>query len=530
MIPMRDGVQLKTIIYRPETNQKFPALLCRTPYGSSGFNNKEQCTYFAEHEYAVIYQNSRGKFGSEGTWKPYDNEIRDGEDTINWIIKQPWSNGKVGTFGRSYPGYTQIACGLTGNPHLLAMCPDAAPYPLIPSTNHTGGTLQFLQVVLWATYTAGIKLNPLREFDWNKLLKKLPVISILDKTGIDTTFYKDCINNYLCKRMDFLNIIKSKNIKAANLCITGWYDHITPDVLDYYSWISKQKKLQHRLIIGPWDHSSTGLEGDKNLVPQVETVYEVENVEVIRWMNRWLKNGSLEEDPVRIFIMGENVWREEKEWPLSRTEYTPFYLHSKGYLSTTIPEDEPFDNFAYNPSNPVPTIGGCNSGPSPLAGISRGPFDQSQLEKREDVLVYKTEALKKEIEITGYIKVVLYASSSVRDTDFTAKLTDVYPDGRSIIIQDGIVRAKFRESFEKESLLKPGKIYKFEIDLWATSYLFKKEHRINMDISSSNFPRFDRNLNTGENNELGVHFTRALQKVYHDKKHPSHILLPVIPR
>ena len=543
MIPMRDGVKLKTYICLPKGDAPFPALLARTSYGASSSG-----TYYASRGYAVLMQDCRGRFGSEGKWDPYTNDPKDGYDAIDWIVSQPWSNGKVGTYGASYLGYTQIAAGFKKHPNHLAMAPRAAPYPPIPSLEHTGGAFQFAQVFLWGSYVSGQRATNLANYDWLALMKKLPVISMLDDTDIDTTIFKSLMQDRWKRHNSFIEKVEDFNkVGAATFCSTGWYDHITPDVLDYYAGISVTDKnnprfKRHRLTIGPWDHSGNGNPlGLLDFDPAAKTISAAEQIDVLRWMDHWLKDadtGWNSELPIRIFIMGANKWRYEEEWPLARTKYTPLYLHSRGNansssgdgtLSIARPDAESADTFVYDPDNPVPTIGGCNSGPCAHAKLTRGPYDQAPVEARKDVLVYMTDLLESAMEVTGLIKVILYASSSAVDTDFTAKLVDVHPNGQSLNLQDGIIRARYRESFLSEKMMKPGEIYKFEIDLWATGNLFKPGHRIGVEISSSNFPRFNRNLNTGENNETTADFVKATQTIYHNKENPSHILLPVIP-
>jgi putative CocE/NonD family hydrolase len=266
-----------------------------------------------------------------------------------------------------------------------------------------------------------------------------------------------------------------------------------------------------------------------------ESVVNLREIQT-KWFDHWLKNvstGADEWPPVRIFVMGRNEWRDEQEWPLERTKYTRYYFHSQGSantlngdgkLSTAIPADEPADRFVYDPNDPVPTLGGCN-----LIGCPAGPRDQTEAEKRSDVLLFTSDELKAELEVTGPIKVILYAASSAPDTDWTGKLVDVHPDGRVFNLCDGIIRARYCDSQDNPSLIQPGKTYRYGIDLWVTSNAFLPSHKIRVEISSSNFPRFDRNLNTPEPVGTGTKMLKATQIVYHDREHPSHILLPVIP-
>jgi putative CocE/NonD family hydrolase len=288
--------------------------------------------------------------------------------------------------------------------------------------------------------------------------------------------------------------------------------------------------------MGPWAHgiSRDGKVGDLNFGKQ--STIEFRDMQT-KWFDYWMKGEQTRADEwpaFRIFVMGRNEWRDEQEWPLERTEYTPYYFHSKGSantatgdgtLSTAEPSDEPSDKFVYDPNDPVPTLGGCN-----LVGCPMGPRDQTEAEKRDDVLVFTSETLKSEVEVTGPVKVILYAATTAKDTDWTAKLVDVHPDGKPYNLCDGILRARYRDSKDKPSLIQPGEICRYEIDLWVTSNAFQPGHKIRVEISSSNFPRFDRNLNTGEPFATGTKWIKATQTIYHDEEHPSHVLLPVIPR
>jgi putative CocE/NonD family hydrolase len=285
------------------------------------------------------------------------------------------------------------------------------------------------------------------------------------------------------------------------------------------------------MVVGPWPHGVTRKVGEIDFGKEANLN---ERYLQSNWFDHWLKGKGTDIDnwaPLRIFVMGTKKWRNEYEWPLARTKFTPYYFHSNGNantaagdgtLSTQKPVGEPADEYVYDPANPVPTKGGCN------LTIAAGPFDQRENEKRDDVLVFTTDVLTDDLEVTGPVKTVLYAASSATDTDLTAKLVDVYPDGRAMNICDGIIRARYRNQGKAE-LIEPNKTYRYEIDLWPTSNVFLKGHRVRVEISSSNFPRFDRNPNTGHKFGADAEIIKANQEIYHDQLHPSHILLPVIP-
>jgi putative CocE/NonD family hydrolase len=325
--------------------------------------------------------------------------------------------------------------------------------------------------------------------------------------------------------------------------VTSWYDFVQGGTLAHYEAVrdhamTPEARANQRLLIGPWAHifpytvpTSRGT-GDIDFGPAAKIeLHEIQ----LRWFDYWLKgmrSGILDEAPVKIFVMGENQWRDEREWPLARTRYTPWYLHSgggansdhgDGRLSPKPPAEEPTDRFVYDPDDPVATCGGNT------LIISTGVQDQRPLEARRDVLVYTSEPLDAPLEVTGPIIVKLFAASNAVDTDFTAKLVDVRPDGYAQNIADGIIRARYRESTLRPMPLTPGTVYEFTIDLWATSHVFFAGHRLRIDIASSNFPRFDRNLNTGEDQATGTRRVKAEQTIFHDAPRPSHVILPIIP-
>jgi putative CocE/NonD family hydrolase len=331
------------------------------------------------------------------------------------------------------------------------------------------------------------------------------------------------------------------NAPAYNM--GGWFDLYSKATFDNWNELrlhgGSQEARQSQLIMGPWPHALSLSRVTGQVDFGADSMVDLD-AEELRWFDYWLKgeqNGILDEPPLRLFIMGRNEWRNEHEWPLARTEWQPWYFHSgggantlngDGALSASAPTDEATDGFVYDPTAPVPTLGGNNCCSPHI--VPWGPYDQQNIEMRQDVLCYTSEPLQSDLEVTGPIKVVLYAATDQQDTDWTAKLVDVHPDGRAFSLCDGIVRARFREGRESSSLIQAGKIYQYEIDLWVLGNVFLKGHSLRVEISSSNFPRFDRNLNTGgENNGLEDRWEIARQTVHHSSAYPSHILLPVIP-
>jgi putative CocE/NonD family hydrolase len=337
---------------------------------------------------------------------------------------------------------------------------------------------------------------------------------------------------------------KTHEVSVPIFHVASWYDGFLEGGLHYYSGVRRhgltpEARSAQRLLVGPWPHlypydSPTSMVGELDLGPQAQI--RLGNL-MVQWFDHWLKgidNGITEEKPVSIFVMGDNEWRGEDEWPLARTRYTPFYFHSQGKantlngdgtLSRIPPQTERNDSYVYDPNDPAPTIGGSLLGPNPT-----GPRDQRPIEARQDVLVYTSEPLTDDLEITGPITVKLFAASDALDTDFTAKLVDVWPNGYAQNLQDGIIRARYRNSPTHPTPIVPGEPSGYTIDLWATSHVVKPGHRIRVEISSSNFPHYDRNLNTGGPLFKEDSFKRATQTILHDGAHPSHILLPIIPR
>lgn len=571
MVPMRDGVRLATDVLRPDGPGLFPVLVTRGPYGKGGYlNNPDHSVwFFAEHGYVVVNQDCRARFQSEGdSYQPLFQEGNDGYDTVEWAARQPWSNGRVGTTGQSYLGatqYTLAACNPLP-PHLQVMAPVSASSDFYQSwAYHTGGAMEWGWMVPYAIFKGRNTLTrlgrddllpqmdeyvlpadnfaqPLRE-DW---YHHLPLRDWIGRLKEAAPYFDQYMDNQRDGPYWWpINLLRHvESITVPMLHVSSWYDIFLEGALNAYQAIGKNggselARQSQRLLVGPWAHirpyttpTSQGT-GDIDFGPEASIQL---HDHLLRWFDYWLKDtgaGVMDEPPVFIFVMGENRWRHENEWPLARTHYTRFYLHADspantrqgaGTLSTAPPWEEPPDSYVYDPADPVPTRGGNT------LIIPQGVADQGSVEDRQDVLVYTSETLIQEMEITGPIKVRLFAASSAPDTDFTAKLVDVRPDGYAHNLQDGIIRASCRYSVAQPSPIKPGHVYEYEIDLWSTSHVLRPGHRLRLEISSSNFPRFDRNPNTGAPLGQDSRLAVANQTVYHSAAHPSHILLPIIPR
>ena len=545
-IPMCDGIELSANIFLPKAEGKFPVILIRSPYGK-GNEKHGDGLYYAGRGYVVVSQDCRGKGTSKGVWEPFANERNDGIDTQQWLLEQPWCNGSIGTAGGSYVGFTQWITAPNAGEHLKAM------FPIVPLVDTYGdgvyidGALNLALMMGWGSMVAlrpgeQVVIYTWREQDWNKAFRTLPLGEWDRALGRKVQYLRDWVAHPHFDEYWAARGVRNQwqDITVPSCSVGGWYDIFSRSVIEHVNAVRAKSRSQdarkhQHLVMGPWAHgiSQDGRVGDLNFGK--ESVIDLREMQT-KWFDYWLKGhktGADEWPAFRIFVMGRNQWRDEQQWPLERTKYTPYYFHSEGAantaggngkLSTAKPSSEPIDEYVYDPNDPVPTAGGCN-----LVGCPAGPRDQVEVEKRNDVLVFTSEELKTELEVTGPVKVVLYAASTAKDTDFTAKLLDVHPDGRPFNLCDGIVRASYRDSISEPSLIQPGKVYRYEIDLWVTSNVFLPGHKIRVEISSSNFPRFDRNLNTGEPFGTGTGFIKATQSIYHDEKHPSHILLPVIP-
>ena len=538
MIKMRDGVRLQNFVYLPEDEGPFPALLARCMYGADRL--VDNAKFWTQKGYAVLLQNIRGRHGSEGEPVGRNDCPEDGYDTMEWMVAQKWCNERIGTFGRSALARVQIATAFLAHPAHLAMSPVVLPYGMM---SRLGGAVMFSQIPQWMYYAqSGPELNPFENVEWMPHLFKLPVTSVLDDLGGPLDQYREIVKNaHQNYRSDPVRPDKFKALKTSNLMITGWYDHCATGPVDFFmqtmAYASEEQKRNTHLVIGPWDHSADGdAAGEYDFGPDADLDYVAIEAD---FFEHHLKGNPLPKPPapVKLFVMGRNKWRDENEWPLSRAEDTKFYLHSngdvrgawvRGSLSMRPPEEETQDHFTYDPADPVPTWGGANSAPARVLPMKRGARDQRITLYRKDVLTYYSDPLEAPIEVTGMLKFVLYASTSAKDTDFTAKLMDVTPGGNARLLSDGVVRARFRNGLNSPQFIEPGKVYRYVIDLWFTSNEFQTGHRMALAISSSNFPRINRNLNTGGDNECDSDFIIAEQTIFHDTRFPSHLILPIV--
>jgi putative CocE/NonD family hydrolase len=538
-VKMRDGVELSADIYRPDMGDRFPVILSRTPYNKNGERPLKFGNYFASHGYIYVEMDVRGRGDSDGIFVPYRNDGIDGYDAVEWCAKQPWSNGRVGTIGGSYLGRIQFLTATQQPPHLVTMI--AMVTPSDPFVEFPTG-LPIPMNISWQHYTAGRMNQNIDAVDWSVIHLHLPIYTMDEAAGRPNPFWKEMIEH---ARLDewwepLCYQDKYDRVLVPVLHVSGWYDDEqigTP--LNFIGMATQGKteeiRRSQKLLMGPWPHGILRAEqrlGEIDFGPTA--VIDLEGY-FLRWFDCWLKeidNGIADEPPVRIFVMGENRWIDENEWPLARTRWTSYYLHSggranslfgDGRLSTDKPADEPTDGYTYDPDDPVPFI------TDPEFKQIGGPDDYRPVERRDDVLVYTGGVLEEDITICGPIRVKLYAASSAADTDFMAKLIDVWPNGFAQRLTDGMVRARFREGMDRPAPIEKEKIYPYDIDLWNTCQMFKKGHRIRLEITSSAFPKYDRNPNTGEKLGRTTRMQIAEQTIYHDGAHPSHVILPVIP-
>jgi putative CocE/NonD family hydrolase len=558
-VKMRDGIILRADVYRLDTPEPLPVLLQRTPYGKA-FTQTTFALMAAERGYAVVNQDTRGRWASEGDGYPLVHEKYDGYDTVEWAAQQLWSNGKVGMFGLSYMGYTQFTAAVTHPPSLRTIIPNVT-FCDAHSIAFRGGALALGIGVSWnllAEASMAIMQHPGTDEEKGRLMGQL--IAAVDGMSLGLSFSHlplntmpligcdgliPCLTDWISHPTsdDYWHRLNCshEDITIPVFHIGGWYDIFIDSTIRDFCSIRDSGNPHQKLLVGPWVHGSYDARvGEVDFGLQASDFILVPDEMQLRWFDYWLKgveNGVMQEPSVRIFVMGDNCWRSENEWPFARTQYTRYYLHSggaanslagDGTLTTEAPSDEPVDAFVYDPRNPVPTCGGglcCWQ-----AALPSGAYDQREVETRPDVLVYTTLILEHDVEVTGPLKVHLWAATNAPDTDFTAKLVDVSPCGYARNIQDGIIRARYCNSLTQAEPIQPGEIYEYTIDLGATSNVFKAGHRIRLEISSSNFPRFDRNLNTGHAIGDDTSMRTALQTILHNAEYPSHIIMPIIPR
>jgi putative CocE/NonD family hydrolase len=553
----RDGVTLRADLYWSAAAGKYPTLLQRTPYNKD--NTAEFARKAAARGYFVVVQDVRGRYTSDGDWYVFRHESEDGYDAVEWAASLPQSNGKVGMFGGSYVGATQMLAAIAHPPHLAGICPVVTASNYHENWTYQGGAFEQWFDESWTSGLAQDTLNRAIRDNTNALvgstvlpLDHYPVFNIPAPrnaavlTGRLAPYFLDWLahptyDDYWKQWSIDENFDK---IQVPALTIAAWYDIFQGGSLRNYLGMKEHAgneaaRAGQRLLVTIGGHAGGGRHiGDVDFGPAAAEFDE--NDLTLDWYD-YLFLGKQNQfadaaKPVRIFVMGVNEWRNEESWPLKRAKETRYLLESAGkansasgdgVLTTASAHAEPSDSYIYDPANPVPTVGGplCCDG----THLPAGPRDQKEVEARQDVLVYSTPPLEENIEVTGPVSLDLFAKSSAVDTDFTAKLVDVAPDGVAHNLTEGILRARFRESTTGEPKpITPGEVYEYKIDLWSTSNVFLKGHRIRLEVSSSNFPRFDRDLNTGKDDATDAEIVKATNTVLHDAAHPSALILPVV--
>lgn len=550
-IPMRDGVNLYADVYRPVGKGRYPVIVGRTPYSTERHatpayrypNAYEAPLFFSRRGYVFVYQDTRGRHESEGQWEPFRNEILDGYDTIEWAAEQPWSNGKVGMQGVSYEGTVQWLAAMAAPPHLVTIVPSVASTSIYHNWITSNGAWRLSFNLDWGAIRMESrvmqnllphsKVGGPTTISLATILGHLPITGMQSLAGRNAAFFKDWIAHP--DYDEYWQVIDAEEafnrIGIPVLNFGGWFDLFRQGTLHGYTGMRARGRTAiarngTSLVIGPWGHFPSRRVG---LLDFGEAAFVDQNALALEWFDYWLKgidNGVGDRSPVRVFVMGADEWRDEDDFPPARARFCKLYLHSGGRANTLLgdgrlywepPDGDPApDRYVYDPEYPAGAGGGGTGG-----------TDQRLVEERDDVLVYTSDPLTDSLEVIGPLEVTLYASSNAPDTDFVVRLVDVQLDGRAISIAEGILRARYRESTTWPTSLKPESIYPMSINLAGTAIVFRKGHRIRVDITSSAFPAFDRHPNTSHPFGTSPEITSAVQAAYHTAQYPSHIILPV---
>lgn len=545
-IPMRDGVVLYADVYRPERDGRFPTIVVRTPYGVQRENVgvHDRLIQLAKMGYAVVNTDVRGRYESDGAWDPFRFEAKDGYDVVEWAAKQAWSSGKVATQGGSYLGHVQWATLGEQPPSLVAAFPAVASTNLYANWITQGGAFHLAFNFGWGVvrmpyrimqpqwYFTGPDAAP--ELRYEGLLKHLP-LETMDERAFNhpVKHWRDWLahESYDAYWKAVSDEEKFAKVTVPVMTQGGWFDIFLPGTINGFVGVRKHGANERarsltRMVIGPWGHGPTRKYGDLDFGPDADrTLFQYEQ----RWHDFHMKgigNGVDSEAPVQIFYMGANKWRGEQDWPVPGTQFTRWHLQPGGGLAPAAPTGSDVSTtYRYDPNDPVPTTGGNNCCGSPTIA---GPVDQKPLDDRKDIVRFTSDVLKAPVTIAGPVSMDLHATTDGRDTDWMVKLIDVHPDGKAYPMAEGILRARFREGLDKPQLLTPGQAYRYTVDLVGTAVVFQPGHRIRVDITSSNFPQFDRNLNTGDPLGTGTQPRVAQQTIHHSASKPSAIVLPVV--
>lgn len=558
---MRDGTVLLADIYRPSQSGSYPVVLMRLPYNKASAQTYVygSPSYYASQCYIVVIQDVRGTYASTGEFYPFSNEMNDGYDSVEWAASLPGSNGKVGMYGFSYVGATQWLAATQKPPHLVAIAPAMTSADYYDGWAYEGGAFSLAFNESWpvSDLAPGTAIRLGDEALLDRLTRAkaqirdtydfLPINQypalVPERPALAGYFYDwvrhptpdDYWNQWSPRR-------RYGDVQVPALNLAGWYDVFLSGSIENFVRMRKEggstvARSGQQIVIRPYIHIPWVRKvGDLDLGPEADN--RVDDMQ-LRFFDYWLKglpNGVDQDPAVRVFVMGANRWRTASDWPIPDTQFTKFYLHSygnansalgNGTLTTEMPKNETADHFRYDPANPAPSRGGHSCCFAELAPV--GPTDQADVEKRADVLVFSSPPLEQPTEVTGPISLTLFAATSASDTDWTGKLVDVYPDGRAINLNNGVIRGRYRDGLERPTLLEKEKVYQFKIEIWPTSNLFLAGHQIRLEVSSSNYPQYDRNPNTGHPFGVDKEMTVADQTVFHDADHPSVLTLPITP-
>ncbi|MFO0906562.1 MAG: CocE/NonD family hydrolase [Pirellulales bacterium] len=541
LTPMRDGIRLATDVYRDANRKSGPVLLMRTPYNKDRAKGAAQ--YFANAGYIAVVQDCRGKFASEGTFVPYNQEGQDGYDAVEWIGKQPWCNGRIGMWGSSYVGATQWQAAVERPPGLVAIAPTAT-WTSFYRNLYLGGAVRLSLITRWAAGNSPIPPGATATNDWDQTLHHLPLDDFDLAIGWPIPWLRGMLThpepNGYWTRLDLTQQVEQLDLPVQH--VVGYYDFFSRESVESFVRMQQRAKLEstrrrQQLILGPWDHGTIGQTkvGDVDFGPQAAWDLQAANLE---WFDRHVKQAPELETrpfaPVRYFSMGDNRWFNAETWPPADAQLTPFYLHSQGGANTragdgrltrTAPtSDEPHDEFRADPAAPVPA---CPVTPQrPLNAATWAPVDQRPLEDRPDVLVYSSEKLAEPLTIAGDVKAELYVSADTPDADWVVKLIDVHPDGFAQNLNVGILRARYRKSERKPELLTPGETTKIVVDLGPVAVQLGVGHTLRVDVCGAYFPLFDRNPNTAAG-PFGKETAVATERVHHSPQSPSRLWLPL---
>jgi len=562
MVPMRDGVRLATDLYLPEgAGDRVPVILIRTPYKKE--MGELDGTYYARRGYAVAVQDCRGRFASEGAWTPFLNESKDGYDAVEWLAGRPWSSGKVGMIGGSYLGWVQLWAAVERPPHLATIVPNVAPPDPFFNIPYEYGSFFILGSFWWADILesgatgdlSGKAMERINGQKYERILKSLPVIDLDEKVlGKRNPYWRQWIehnvNDDYWRPANFRDRLAGLDIPV--FLQSGWYDGDGIGSKLNYLELRKSKNPFVKLIVGPWGHTDQASNrlGDLDFGPEalldLRTLY-------LRWFDRWLKgvDNKVETEPlVKLFVMFRNQWLSGDRYPLPQTVFTKYYLSAgkgantsrgDGSLGTALPAGLESDRFTYDPGDPTPAPDYYFKTEEQEKRDREKGIDTQEEKKRvqafhervtaerSDILVFQSEPLAEPLTICGPVSAVLHAASSALDTDWHVSLMDVDPQGQITPLCRGTIRARFRHSLSKPELLEKDQVVEYTLDLWHTGTMFQKGHRVRVEVASALFPLFSRNLNTGGHNEKETKYQKAVQRIYHSAKYPSHILLPVIP-